>query len=286
MANDNNDTSAIKEAKQITTSMQKVRKNMEIGVLQADLAVNTLDQDVSVYISNLFNNNNKYCIYTYLIFSIILIIIYSIYTYLLIEIKGQTITAALNEHKYELKSSLHQTKLKMKRVSNLEKSEKFYSLISILFFTLCCVYIIAKRTRVLTVIYLSIYTLLYGKEMLINNKSKYIEITSLSSNLIESNDIIDLTVDFINIDNNNIDNNNYNDNYSNDLENIIKEHVDGIDIINKEYVNGIDIMNKEYVDVDIFGGFNAIEKESLTEGDVNNESFNEDNKTVHVVSQE
>lgn len=48
MSNDNDNTSAIKEAKQITISMQKIRKNMEIGVLQADIAINTLDQDVRI----------------------------------------------------------------------------------------------------------------------------------------------------------------------------------------------------------------------------------------------
>lgn len=122
----------------------------------------------------------------------------------------------------------------MNRVANLEKSEKFNGLVSIIFFTLCCFYIIAKRTRLLSIIYLSISTLLYGRDLLTNNT--FNESITIDSSLSNINN------EFINMDNINID-----------LETKKDKNIIEIIIKDSHLNNDINYMNIERNEIDING---------------------------------
>ena len=115
---------ALTDAKQITSSLQRVRENMAAGVMQADEAVNVLLQD------------------------------------------GAIIQDSLHDHKYVLKTSLQTTKQRLDRIKSAERREKWSIFLSLSFFTSVVIYIIAKRTRLLTIGWLAMQGAIKGKDFL------------------------------------------------------------------------------------------------------------------------
>ncbi len=67
---------------------------------------------------------------------------------------GDSIRETLNEHKVDLKQGLVQTKLRLSKVKTIEQRERMMIWSSVAFFTIVAFYIIAKRTRLLTLLYL------------------------------------------------------------------------------------------------------------------------------------
>lgn len=115
---------ALTDAKQITSSLQRVRENMAAGVMQADEAVTVLLQD------------------------------------------GAIIQDSLHDHKYVLKGSLQTTKQRLDRIKSAERREKWSIFLSLSFFTSVVIYIIAKRTRLLTIAWLTMQGAMKGKDFL------------------------------------------------------------------------------------------------------------------------
>ena len=120
----NKHVAAVSEARQITSSLRRVRQSMAAGVIHADEAVSTLLQD------------------------------------------GEVIKDTLDEHKYELKGSLHVTKSKLNRVKSAEERERYSIFFALTFFTTVVAYIIMKRTRLLTIALMSIRGALQGGQIL------------------------------------------------------------------------------------------------------------------------
>ena len=147
----NGSSNPLNEAKQITNSLKRIRKSMELGLNQADLAVSVLAED------------------------------------------GESISDTYNDHKYELKNALLHTKKNLNRVKNIEERERYSLFLSMLFFTSTVIYIIAKRFRLLSLIWLTIHGLFYSnnKNNNINNKS--------SSNVISLNKKLDINQQYENI---------------------------------------------------------------------------------------
>ena len=69
---------------------------------------------------------------------------------------GSTIRETLDTHKYELKTTLVSTSLRLSRVKNAEWREKVAVLGALILFTSTVAYIIAKRTRILTIMVFSL----------------------------------------------------------------------------------------------------------------------------------
>jgi hypothetical protein len=120
----NKHVAAVSEARQITSSLRRVRQSMAAGVIHADEAVSTLLQD------------------------------------------GEVIKDTLDEHKYELKGSLHVTKSKLNRVKSAEERERYSIFFALTFFTTVVAYIIMKRTRLLTIALMSLRGALQGGQIL------------------------------------------------------------------------------------------------------------------------
>lgn len=66
-----------------------------------------------------------------------------------LEQDGQTISKALNEHKYELKGALKSTSNRLTTIKNAAIYEKYYMMAAISFFILVMLYIISKRLGVI-----------------------------------------------------------------------------------------------------------------------------------------
>ena len=147
----NGSSNPLNEAKQITNSLKRIRKSMELGLNQADLAVSVLAED------------------------------------------GESIRDTYNDHKYELKNALLHTKKNLNRVKNIEERERYSLFLSMLFFTSTVIYIIAKRFRLLSLMWLTIHGLFYSnsKNNNINNKN--------SSNIISINKKLDINQQYQNI---------------------------------------------------------------------------------------
>jgi hypothetical protein len=147
----NGSSNPLNEAKQITNSLKRIRKSMELGLNQADLAVSVLAED------------------------------------------GESISDTYNDHKYELKNALLHTKKNLNRVKNIEERERYSLFLSMLFFTSTVIYIIAKRFRLLSLMWLTIHGLFYSsnKNNNINNKN--------SSNVISLNKKLDINQPYQNI---------------------------------------------------------------------------------------
>ena len=64
---------------------------------------------------------------------------------------GAILEDSLHDHKYELKGSLQTTKQRLSRIKSAETREKYTIFLSLAFFTSVVVYVIAKRTRLLTI---------------------------------------------------------------------------------------------------------------------------------------
>jgi hypothetical protein len=77
---------------------------------------------------------------------------------------GAILQDTLHDHKYELKGSLQTTKQRLARIKSAETREKYSIFLSLSFFTSVVIYIIAKRTRILTLIWLAMHGLIKGKD--------------------------------------------------------------------------------------------------------------------------
>lgn len=128
----------LNEAKQITQSLKRIRKSMELGLNQADLAVSVLAED------------------------------------------GESIRDTYHDHKYELKNALQHTKKNLNRVKNIEERERYSLFFSMLFFTSTVIYIIAKRFRLISLIWLSIHGLFYSNKIGSNNDNNINTINKVS----------------------------------------------------------------------------------------------------------
>lgn len=130
--NNSSANTPLNEAKQITQSLKRIRKSMELGLNQADLAVSVLAED------------------------------------------GESIRDTYHDHKYELKNALQHTKKNLNRVKNIEERERYSLFFSMLFFTSTVVYIIAKRFRLISLIWLSIHGLFSSSNKIGSNNDNNI----------------------------------------------------------------------------------------------------------------
>jgi hypothetical protein len=79
---------------------------------------------------------------------------------------GAILQDTLHDHKYELKGSLQTTKQRLARIKSAETREKYSIFLSLSFFTSVVVYIIAKRTRILTLVWLAMHGIIKGKDII------------------------------------------------------------------------------------------------------------------------
>jgi len=79
---------------------------------------------------------------------------------------GAIIEDSLHDHKYVLKGSLQTTKQRLTRIKTAETREKWSIFLSLSFFTSVVVYIVAKRTRLLTVAWLTVHGAIRGKDFI------------------------------------------------------------------------------------------------------------------------
>ena len=79
---------------------------------------------------------------------------------------GAILEDTLQDHKYGLKGSLQTTKYRLARIKSAETRERYSIFLSLSFFTSVVIYIVAKRTRILTIAWLAISGAIRGKEFL------------------------------------------------------------------------------------------------------------------------
>ena len=79
---------------------------------------------------------------------------------------GAILEDTLQDHKYGLKSSLQTTKYRLDRIKSAETRETYSIFLSLSFFTTVVIYIIAKRTRLLTVAWLAIHGVIRGGNLI------------------------------------------------------------------------------------------------------------------------
>jgi hypothetical protein len=75
---------------------------------------------------------------------------------------GQTISKALNEHKYELKNALSSTSRRLTQIKNAAIYEKYYMWAAVAFFTSVVIYILLKRLGILTLAWYSLRCTLFS----------------------------------------------------------------------------------------------------------------------------
>lgn len=77
---------------------------------------------------------------------------------------GQTISKALNEHKYELKNALSSTSRRLTQIKNAAIYEKYYmwAAVAVAFFTSVVIYILLKRLGILTLAWYSLRCTLFS----------------------------------------------------------------------------------------------------------------------------
>ena len=142
--NCNSNSNPLNEAKQITNSLKRIRKSMELGLNQADIAVSVLAED------------------------------------------GESIRDTYNDHKYELKNALLHTKKNLNRVKNIEERERYSLFLSMLFFTSTVIYIIAKRFRLISLMWLTLHGLIYSNSKN-NNRKNSSNVISINKNKLDIN---------------------------------------------------------------------------------------------------
>ena len=107
---------------------------------------------------------------------------------------GAILEDSLHDHKYELKGTLQTTKHRLSRIKSAETRERLSIFLSMAFFTSVVTYIIARRTRLLTIAWLAMHGAIRGKNMLTSLTSKM----STTNNIILDKDIMTSEIPFIN----------------------------------------------------------------------------------------
>jgi hypothetical protein len=79
---------------------------------------------------------------------------------------GAILEDTLQDHKYGLKSSLQTTKYRLDRIKSAETRETYSIIMSLSFFTTVVIYIIAKRTRLLSVAWLALHGVIRGGNLI------------------------------------------------------------------------------------------------------------------------
>ena len=85
---------------------------------------------------------------------------------------GAILEDTLQDHKYGLKGSLQTTKHRLSRIKSAETREAYMIFLSLSFFTSVVMYIIAKRTRLLTIAWLALHGAIRGKNAITSMTSK------------------------------------------------------------------------------------------------------------------
>jgi Sec20 len=85
---------------------------------------------------------------------------------------GAILEDTLQDHKYGLKGSLQTTKHRLSRIKSAETREAYMIFLSLSFFTSVVMYIIAKRTRLLTIAWLAMHGAIRGKNAITSLTSK------------------------------------------------------------------------------------------------------------------
>ena len=93
---------------------------------------------------------------------------------------GAILEDTLQDHKYGLKSTLQTTKYRLDRIKSAETRETYSIFLSLSFFTAVVVYIIAKRTRLLTVAWLAINGVIRGRNFISLMSAKVSDIEEVS----------------------------------------------------------------------------------------------------------
>jgi hypothetical protein len=104
---------------------------------------------------------------------------------------GAILEDTLQDHKYGLKGSLQTTKHRLSRIKSAETREAYMIFLSLSFFTSVVMYVIAKRTRLLTIAWLAMHGAIRGKNAITSLTSKVGKVefnasTEISVNLNES----------------------------------------------------------------------------------------------------
>ena len=79
---------------------------------------------------------------------------------------GEAISETHDKHKYELKTALSLTRQRLNRIKTAERNEKYFQVVSVGFFTSAVFYVILKRTRILSILFLSISSAIWAREKL------------------------------------------------------------------------------------------------------------------------
>ena len=93
---------------------------------------------------------------------------------------GAILEDTLQDHKYGLKSSLQTTKYRLDRIKSAETREVYSVFLSLSFFTSVVIYIVAKRTRLLTVAWLTVHGVIRGRNLMSSLTAKVSDLKEVS----------------------------------------------------------------------------------------------------------
>jgi len=110
---------------------------------------------------------------------------------------GILLRESLHEHQVNLKSGLQLTSVGLNKLKSAENREKRNLYLSLFFFFSVVMYIILRRTRIISLIYISINAVLWSKSLITNNISDDFK---HSKSMIMIPEIINVSSENINID--------------------------------------------------------------------------------------